>query len=121
MLQRIPRILWILAFLGCLVSVLTLALMQSPSTVLDTGWDKGNHVLAFAVLIFLGRMAFPTRRLILLLGLLAYGVLIEYLQQLTSYRVSEYQDLVADVVGMLVGYLLAIPATRRLLATSSSH
>lgn len=114
MLLRIPRALWALAFFVCLVSVLTLALMKSPSSVLDTGWDKANHALAFAVLTFLGRMAFPTQRLLLLLGLLGYGVLIENLQQLTGYRFSEYQDLAADVVGMLIGYLLAIPATRRL-------
>lgn len=114
MLDRIPRSLWILAFFVCLASVLTLALIKNPSPILDTGWDKTNHVLAFAVLTFLGRMAFPSRRLLLLLGLLGYGVLIENLQQLTGYRFSEYQDLAADVLGMLIGYLLAMPVTRRL-------
>lgn len=114
MLDRIPRPLWVLAFAICTVSVLALALMKNPSAMLDTGWDKGNHVLAFTVLTFLGRMAFPSRRLLLLLGLLAYGVLIENLQLMTGYRFSEYQDLVADVVGMVLGYLLAIPVQRKI-------
>jgi VanZ family protein len=113
MLYRIPRVLWALAFAVCLASVLTLALMKNPSSMLDTGWDKGNHVLAFAVLTFLGCMAFPTRRALLLVGLLGYGVLIENLQRLTGYRFSEYQDLMADIIGMVVGYLLAIPVMRR--------
>jgi VanZ family protein len=118
MLYRIPRALWLLAFVICLVSVLTLALMKNPSTLLDTGWDKGNHVLAFAVLTFLGRMSFPSQRVLLLLGLLAYGVLIENLQFMTGYRFSEYQDFAADVVGMLLGYLLAIPVMRRVQGQS---
>lgn len=113
MLYRIPRILWVLAFAICLISVLALALMKNPSSMLDTGWDKGNHVLAFSVLTLLGRMAWPSQRLLLLLGLLVYGVLIENLQQLTGYRFSEYRDLAADVVGMVLGYLLAIPVMRR--------
>lgn len=116
MLFRIPRALWILAFAVCTTSVLVLALMKNPSAMFSTGWDKGNHVLAFAVLTFLGRMAFPGQRLLLLLGLLGYGVLIENLQLMTGYRFGEYQDLLADVTGMLIGYLLAVPMTRRLPA-----
>ena len=109
MFQRIPRSLWLLAFAVCLVSVMTLALIKHPPALLSTGWDKANHALAFTVLTFLGRMAFPRHRLLLLLGLFAYGVLVENLQFLTGYRFSEYQDVVADVVGMVLGYLLAAP------------
>ncbi len=110
---RIPRPLWLLAFFACLLGVLGLALAKNPATVIDTGWDKGNHVLAFTVLTFLGRMAFPARRFLLLLGLLAYGALIEGLQMLTGYRFAEYRDLLADALGMLIGYLLAVPVLRR--------
>ncbi|MNE26126.1 VanZ like family protein [compost metagenome] len=113
MFDRIPRALWVLAFTICLVSVLALALMKNPSALLNTGWDKGNHVLAFTVLTFLGRMSFPAQRALLLLGLLGYGVLIENLQLMTGYRFGEYQDLAADVVGMVLGYLLAVPLMRR--------
>ncbi len=112
MLEHIPRPLWVLAFIICLVSVLTLALVEDSSTLIDTGWDKGNHVLAFTVLTFLGRMAYPEHRFRLLIGLFAYGVLIENLQFLTGYRFSEYQDLLADVVGMALGYLLALPLAK---------
>lgn len=113
MLYRIPRPLWVLAFLICLVSVLVLALMKNPSALFNTGWDKGNHVLAFTVLTFLGRMSFPSRPLLLLAGLLLYGVLIENLQLLTGYRFGEYQDLAADVIGMTLGFLLVVPLLRK--------
>ena len=43
-------------------------------------------------------------------------MLIENLQLMTGYRFGEYQDLLADVTGMLIGYLLAVPMTRRLPA-----
>ena len=40
------------------------------------------------------------------LGLLAYGVLIEILQGLTSYRHAEWADLLADGLGILAGLAL---------------
>src|SRR5690606_16280335 len=60
-LQHIPLWLWRLAFAVCLLAVLTLALLPDPDPRLSTGWDKGNHLLAFAVLTFLGCAAFPGR------------------------------------------------------------
>ena len=73
----------------------------------STGWDKNNHMLAFAVLAVLGLWGYPGRMVLLLLGLLAYGGLIEVLQSFTPDRFAEWADLLADVVGLLVGAVLA--------------
>ncbi|MFB8829328.1 VanZ family protein [Azotobacter sp. CWF10] len=102
-----PLLLWRLAFCGCLTAVLALALMKDVSPPLDTGWDKGNHLLAFGVLAFLGRMGFPGRRWLVPAGLLLYGIAIEVLQGLTGYRIAEYRDLLADLLGIAMGSLAA--------------
>lgn len=70
-----------------------------------TGWDKTNHLLAFTVLAWLGCESFPQRTPSLLFGLLAYGALIEILQSFTPYRIAEWHDLLADGLGLLLGWL----------------
>ncbi len=90
----------------CVAAVLVLALMPAPPTVITTGWDKSNHLLAFGVMTWLGCKAFSQRGMPLLLGLLAYGALIEILQPYTPNRSAEWVDLLADCFGMALGWLL---------------
>lgn len=92
------------AFSVCVVVVLVAALIPPQTIVPPTGWDKVNHALAFAVLAMLGCGSYPERRAPVLLGLLAYGGLIELLQSFTGYRTAETLDVVADAVGLLVGW-----------------
>ncbi|MGZ8983668.1 MAG: VanZ family protein [Methylotenera sp.] len=96
---------WI--FGSVVLVVLVLALMPTVPHMPTTGWDKANHMLAFAVLAWLGCQAFPQRQTTVLLGLLVYGVLVEVLQSLTSYRFGDWHDLLADALGMLIFWLLS--------------
>jgi VanZ family protein len=91
------------AFALCLVVVLVSALMP-PQIIGPVGWDKMNHAMTFAVLTMLGCGAYAERKVQVLIGLLAYGVLIELLQSLTDYRSAEVLDVVADAVGLPVGW-----------------
>lgn len=95
---------WTLAFVTCVVTILVLALMPAPPTMISTGWDKSNHLLAFGTLTWLALHAFPQRLKSALLGLLAYGALIEILQFFTDTRSAEWLDLLADSVGILLGW-----------------
>ena len=81
--------------------------------MITTGWDKSNHLLAFAVMAVLGCKAFPQRLTIVMPGLLAYGVLIEIMQSFTPNRSAEWLDLFADCLGILLGWMLI-----RLLASN---
>jgi len=90
----------------CAVAVLVLALMPSPPPLVTTGWDKSNHSFAFVVMAWLGCKAFPQRVMAVLLGLLAYGALIEVLQSFTLTRSAEWLDLLADCFGVAFGWLL---------------
>ena len=93
---------WLLAFWTALLAVLTLSLLPSPPDLPDTGWDKTNHFLAFAILYLLGHRAYAKPRH-QFFGLMLYGGLIELLQSFTAYRYAEWEDIAADVAGLIVG------------------
>ncbi|MCK9507835.1 MAG: VanZ family protein [Pigmentiphaga sp.] len=96
-----------LTFWGALLGVLVLSLISAPDTLPSTGWDKTNHVLGFGVLSFLGYLAYPKRLWGVASGLLLFGIAIEGLQSLRPNRYAEFNDVVADVIGIAVGLLLA--------------
>jgi VanZ family protein len=84
-----------------------LALTPAPPPEAGLLWDKLNHLSAFASLAVAGFLAFRGRWWQVALGLLAYGGLIEILQTFTPTRVGEWEDLLADAVGIVLGLLLA--------------
>jgi len=92
-----------IAFFGATISILTLALIPSGGGV-DTGWDKANHFIAFFVLALLLNRASSTThaRIRNSLALLFFGIMIEVLQSFLSYRSSDYHDVIADSVGIVV-------------------
>ncbi len=103
----VTRTHWRSLFWLTALAVLVLSLLPPSPHLPDTGWDKSNHLLAFAVLAVLGLHSYPGSRVALLLGLLAYGGLVEGLQSLTPYRYAEWTDLVADAAGLFLGWGLA--------------
>jgi VanZ family protein len=96
------------AFWLAVAAVLALSLSPRAELLPSTGWDKSNHALAFAVLTILGRMSYSARRMRVLLGLLAYGVLIEVLQSFTGYRSGEWLDVFADSLGIAIGWQFTV-------------
>lgn len=100
---------WRVLLLALMAAVCTLAFAPAPPEAVDTGWDKGNHALAFAVLAVVAALAFwPARRrdLWLTIGLLAFGAFIEVVQTQIPGRAGEWPDLVADATGIAAGLLL---------------
>ena len=96
-----------------LVGTLSLApVTELPEPVLNT-WDKAQHAGGFLMLTLLGGLAYPKPRAKVLIGLLAYGALIEVAQSATGWRNGDLLDLLADAVGVGLGALvLAIPLPR---------
>jgi len=105
-----------LGFLACVLAIAWLAFTPQPD-VPGLGWDKLNHVVAFAVLAMLadlgwpGRAAMPVR----LAAVLGYGVVIELVQAQLTYRSASALDLAADAIGVAM-YLALERAGRRLWA-----
>ena len=68
-------------------------------------WDKAQHAFGFAVLAFSGLLAYPKRIPALMRGLVLFGAGIECAQWLTGWRFGDWQDWVADGVGVAFGYV----------------
>lgn len=66
-------------------------------------WDKAEHAATFATLTMLGHLAMERsrHRLLLVAGLIGFGILTEMLQTFVPGRSSEIADAVADAVGIL--------------------
>ena len=80
-----------------------------PPLEIFNWWDKAQHAIAFAVLAGLAVLAYPgasKRRIAFLL--IVQGVLIEVLQYFGGYRYGDWQDALADGVGVLLGLSLAV-------------
>jgi VanZ family protein len=97
------------------VAVSYLALTPTPPKVIDFGWDKLNHMLAFTALAFAACLSYPASRrtrLLLLCGLLAYGGSIEVVQHFVPGRSSEWGDLLGDAIGIALGAFIAAVVMR---------
>jgi len=105
---------WLLSGLGLMSLVLYLALIPDNRVVaVDFLSDKTAHGLTFLVLMiwFCGIFRLRSTPAIALF-LLLYGVLIEYLQSRLPYRSAEAGDLLFDLGGVLLGWLLALAGLR---------
>ena len=93
----------------CFVAVNTLALSPAPylPPLVFDWWDKAQHAIAFGTLAVLAVLAYSgVSKVRIGLLLIAHGVLIEVLQYFTGYRFGDWQDALADGVGVLVGLAL---------------
>ena len=123
----VGAIQWRYVLLTLTVAVSFLALAPSLPASVGTGWDKLNHMIAFAALAVSACRGFSEsawRIAFALLTVLAFGVAIEVLQLLVEGRSAERGDLLADAIGTGAGALLALviwPATRRMRSSTRCH
>lgn len=109
---------WRALLAAALLAICWLAFSAQPPPDLDTGWDKSNHLGAFAVLAFCAERGFGRqawRRWAP--ALLGFGIFIELVQSQVPGRSAEVSDVLADAVGIGLGVLLAA-AWRRLQRTA---
>lgn len=94
-------------FWACFLALNALALSPAPylpPLELFNWWDKAQHAIGFGTLAVLAVLAYPdVSKLRIGLLLIALGVLIEVLQYFSGYRFGDWQDAVADGVGVLGG------------------
>jgi VanZ family protein len=105
---------WLGAGVVALAAILVLALVRVGVGLPFALGDKVAHAAGFTVLMLWFSGVFEARVAPqLALVLLAYGVLIEALQALTSYRAAEAYDVLSDAIGISAGWLLASAGLRR--------
>lgn len=87
-------------FLGLAILVLSLLPIDHPEVASN---DKVNHFIAYGLLTFLGCLAYG-RRLLIVVGVIAFGALVEVLQGLTGYRFLSIADAIANALGAFLGW-----------------
>jgi VanZ family protein len=110
--MRALRYLWIWLALGWAGAALivVLSLVPSPPEVVSGhSLDKLAHFLAYACLMmWFGFIYLPGRSYVYLgLGFVAMGIVLEWVQGATGYRVAEYPDMMANGSGVLFGWVLS--------------
>lgn len=91
--------------------ILVVASLPGPSGAPSLfGWDKLDHVTAFAALALLARTGWPDApRWLIGAVLFAYGVGIELFQGSPLInRTASFADLAANLVGLVLGLALAL-------------
>lgn len=85
-----------------------MAVLPHPPEVPGHPSDKAQHIVAFLVLAVLGHLAYPrVRKRMLLLGLMAFGALIEVAQMIPAiHRDSDPYDWVADTAAALTVFVI---------------
>jgi len=106
---------WKIAGVLLLIAVLAAAMAPElfPTSATSAPWsnlsDKWLHGITFAFMAiwYSGQFARQSYWMVGL-GLLAFGLLIEFCQSLVTYRTAETGDLIADILGILAGLTMAL-------------
>ena len=113
-MQQVLRVVfWLLVAFAFAMAVLP----HPPEVGIKS--DKIQHIIAFITLSAIGSAAYPRHVWQVLVGLFAFGALIELTQMIPElHRDAEFMDWVADATATTVILLLAVGA-RKLAATRS--
>ena len=115
---------WLILGYGWVIAIFYLSLMpHPPEPVSFWGADKLEHALAYGLLMLWFCQIYRKRlsRLVLAVLLCGMGVAIEYLQGETAYRTFEYVDMLADVTGILLGWVWARTSLGHIFAYIEFH
>jgi len=109
--------LWVgIGWFGVLLLIYLSLTPQPPEIPIEQG-DKFGHAFAYAMLTYCCAQVLPAapQRLRLAGALLTLGIAIEYVQGWTGWRTFDYYDMLADAIGIALGWLIASPRTPDLL------
>ena len=105
------RRVWLAIGIGLIVVVIWLSLTPHPVEIPVEQGDKLGHFAAYGTLMFWFAQldARQRTRLAYAIGFVALGVALEFAQGLTDYRTFEVADMVANAIGVLLGWISAPP------------
>lgn len=99
--------LWRVSAWLLLAAVVIMSLIPGPPSPPVLTWDKSQHAIAWGVLAWWFLQAWEGRRPIgWCLFLLAVAAIVELLQGTTGYRTADGLDMLANTVGVAIGFTL---------------
>jgi VanZ family protein len=108
--------LWVSIGVAILIAILYFSLERNEKLPRVPGGDKLHHFIAYGILMAWWAQLIVVRRLRLALAFVALGVVIEYLQPIVSNRFFEAMDMVANSVGVAIGWLCMLTPLQHTLA-----
>ncbi|MFV8569774.1 VanZ family protein [Marinobacter sp. SBS5] len=116
-LLRMTRLWQVVLFLS-LAAILYLATTSQSYPITSSANDKINHLIAFAELTIVTRLAWPRLSFYWYApALLGFGFTLEAIQATLPYRDFSLADVLADALGIAIG-MLPWPGIRRVRATT---
>jgi len=114
--QRALHLIGLWYLLGAILLLVVAALSLLPVPDVGVG-DKFSHVVTYVFLGgWFGLLAANWRVLCWsAVGLMAFGILLELLQGMTSYRYAEWGDVLANGGGILIGIAVYFTPLMRVL------
>lgn len=111
------RNIWLACgWLGVIVVFYLSLTPHPPEPLAFNGADKLEHALAYGSLaLWFCQIYVDKARVRVLLSLVAMGIGIEYLQRMTGYRQFDYFDMLANTIGVMIGWGLARTGAGRTL------
>ena len=108
------RILNILGW-GWVVAIVWLSLTPSPVEINIEQGDKLGHFAAYGLLMFWFGMLYrrALTRLAYAIGFCGMGIALEYAQRMTGYRTFDVDDMLANAIGVLLGFMVATALQHR--------
>jgi len=103
--------------------IVYLSLTPAPPQINIENGDKLGHLAAYGLvtLWFAQHHTGLRQRIGLAIGMVALGIAMEYAQRATGYRSFEVADMVADAIGVAIGWLAAPPRLPNLLSWAKNH
>lgn len=112
MLRRIKSLFkdnFFIIAIGITLCITYLSLMKAPKVVLYNASDKIFHIIAYFTLTICWLFSFlkkPSLKYSIVIFCFLFGIIIEFIQQsLTSYRTGDYKDVLANMIGIVLGLL----------------
>lgn len=105
------------------LAIIALSLTPSPPHLNVEQGDKLGHFAAYGLVTLWFAQPYTAlrQRIWLALGMVALGIALEYAQRATGYRSFEIADMIADTLGVAIGWLLAPPRLPNLLSWTKNH
>lgn len=103
--------------------ILYLSLTPTPPQIGIENGDKLGHLAAYGLVMLWFAQPYTAlrQRIWLAIGMVALGVALEYAQRATGYRTFEVADMVADALGVAIGWLAAPPRLPNLLSWTKNN
>jgi len=103
---------WQALFAIIALTVMFLSTTERDYAVGAASNDKINHAIAFLALALTACIGWPKRVRSAVILVMGYGLLIEVIQSFLPYRQFSLLDWVADIVGAVLGMLVAAALMR---------